>query len=126
MNRYLWREPLCGFRRLALAAVVLLFNLGAVRAVTLVQDFYLPMPEAQIYQANSALVAGAGVTNFSTFSIVVTGDGTQVYYDHWEDGYEVNLAAPAQSTTLVWGDGNNANGICPGFANDPSDRKSVV
>ena len=108
----------CG--RLTLAAIIFLTPLLSARAATLVQDFYLPMPEAQIYQANSALVAGAGVTNFSTFSIVVTGDGTQIYYDQWEDGYEVNLAAPTQSTTLVWGDGNNANGICPGFTNDPS------
>src|SRR6185369_1301527 len=37
----------------------------------------------------------------------------------WEDGYETDLASPAQSSTKVWGDGNNANGIPPGFANDP-------
>src|SRR5262249_6296527 len=37
----------------------------------------------------------------------------------WEDGYEVDLSHPVQSTTQVWGDGNNANGIPPGFTNDP-------
>jgi hypothetical protein len=95
-------------------------TLWTTRAATLVQEFYLPMPEQQIYQANAAIVPGTPSTNFSTFSIVVTGDGTTIYYDQWEDGYEVNLGSPAQSTTKVWGDGNNANGICPGFTNDPA------
>src|SRR5258705_7429817 len=92
-------------------------TLWRARAANLVKDFYLPMPEQQIYQANAAIVPGVGATNFSTFSIVVTGDGTVINYDQWEDGYEVNLASPAQSTTQIWGDGNNANGICPGFTN---------
>src|SRR5438132_180468 len=86
---------------------------------TLVQEFYLPMPEAQIYQANSAIISGTSSTNFSTFSIVVSGSGTVIYYDQWEDGYEVNLSSPTQPTTQIWGDGNNANGIPPGFTNDP-------
>ena len=120
MNRYLRSEPVRYGWQILLAALFLLLTLGAARGATLVQDFYLPMPEAQIYQANQSIIAGAGQTNFSTFSIVVTGDGTQIFYDQWEDGYEVNLATPSQPTTLVWGDGNNANGICPGFANDPT------
>ncbi len=89
------------------------------QAANLVQEFYLPMPEAQIYQANNAIIAGTGTTILSTFSIVVTGAGTVINYDQWEDGYEVDLGNPTQSTTQIWGDGNNANGICPGFTNDP-------
>jgi uncharacterized repeat protein (TIGR01451 family) len=89
------------------------------QAAVLVQDFYLPMPEAQIYQANSAIVSGTGSTIASTFSILVTGDGTVIYYDQWEDGYETDLSNPTQSTTQIWGDGNDAHGIPPGFTHNP-------
>jgi len=102
-----------------LAAISISLTTTTARAVNLVQEFYLPMPEQQIYQANSAIIAGTSSTSFSTFSIVVTGDGTTIYYDQWEDGYEPNLGSPVQSTTQVWGDGNDANGIAPGFAHDP-------
>ena len=90
------------------------------RAVNLVQEFYLPMPEAQIYQANNSIISGTGSTTLSTFSIVVTGDGTVIYYDQWEDGYETDLSNPTQPTTQIWGDGNDAHGIPPGFAHNPS------
>jgi uncharacterized repeat protein (TIGR01451 family) len=109
-------------------AVPVLFTLAAIfyfcaghaaHAANLVEEFYLPMPEAQIYQANSAIVSGTGSTIASTFSIVVTGDGTVIYYDQWEDGYETDLSNPKQSTTQIWGDGNDAHGIPPGFAHNP-------
>jgi uncharacterized repeat protein (TIGR01451 family) len=100
-------------------ALLLMCCAPLAHAVVLVQDFYLPMPEQQIYQANSAIVGGTGSTYNSTFSIVVTANGTVVYYDQWEDSYETDLANPLQSSTKVWGDGNNANGIPPGFINDP-------
>src|SRR5580698_6096219 len=91
----------------------------AVRAANLVQEFYLPMPEAQIYQANNTIISGTGSAIDSTFSIVVTGNGTVIYYDQWEDGYETDLSNPAQSTTQIWGDGIDAHGIPPGFAHNP-------
>src|SRR3954462_3911303 len=109
-------------RALIRPTLPLLLCVGAAKvlhAATLVQEFYLPMPEQQIYQANSAIIAGTGSTINSTFSVMVTGTGTVIYYDQWEDGYETLLAAPAQASTLVWGDGNNANGVTPGFTNDP-------
>src|SRR3954468_483684 len=92
------------------AAFYLTAVLGA-KAGNLVQEFYLPMPEQQIYQANSAIISGTSSTIFSTFSIVVTGNGTVIYYDQWEDGYEADLSNPAQPTTQIWGDGNDAHGI---------------
>ena len=93
--------------------------LPTARAVNLVQEFYLPMPEAQIYQANNSIISGTGSTIASTFSIVVTGNGTVIYYDQWEDGYETDLSNPTQPTTQIWGDGNDAHGIPPGFAHNP-------
>jgi uncharacterized repeat protein (TIGR01451 family) len=106
------------FRPLVLAGVFLAL-VPAAWAVNLVQEFYLPMPEQQIYTANNAIIAGTGSTIASTFSIVVTGDNTVIYYDQWEDGYETDLSNPTQPTTKIWGDGNDAHGIPPGFAHNP-------
>src|ERR1043165_3750344 len=92
----------------------------AVRAAAIVHEFFLPMPESQILQTFNALESGVSNTLDSTFSVVVTGSGTVVYYDQWEDGYETDLAHPVQASTKIWGDGNNANGIAPGFTNAPA------
>ena len=86
----------------------------------IVQEFYVPMPEAQIRQAFLKLASNTGTEFESVISIVVPVAGTVVVLDHWEDGYEVDLNNPAQSTTRIWGDGDDANGIAPGFANDPN------
>ena len=42
----------------------------------------------------------------TTISIVVGTSNTIIVYDHWEDGYENDLANPTQPSTLIWGDGN--------------------
>ena len=118
-NSCVRNQPVCRVVSLALAVVATLTAALSVGAANLVQEFYLPMPEAQIYQANNAIISGAGSTIASTFSIVVTGDGTVIYYDQWEDGYETNLANPTQPTTQIWGDGNDAHGIPPGFVHNP-------
>ena len=92
------------------------FGVPLARAVNLVEEFYLPMPEAQLLQACRTITPAITDTNFASItSILVTGNGTVIYYDQWEDGYEVDLSSPTQATTQVWGDGNDANGICPGF-----------
>ena len=105
--------------RLAIASCAFLFWAMAANAAALVQEFYLPMPEAQIYQALSTIEGGIGSAQSSTYSIIVTGNGTVIYYDQWEDGYEIDLSHPTQSTTQIWGDGNDAHGIPPGFAHNP-------
>jgi hypothetical protein len=76
-------------------------------------------PKRRSSRRSTALETGVGTTLDSVFSVVVTGEGTVIYYDQWEDGYEVDLAHPTQATTKIWGDGNNANGIPPGYTNDP-------
>ena len=90
------------------------------QAVFMVHDFYLPMPEAQIRTSLVALQPATGTTMDSVFSIVATGNGTIIHYDHWEDGYEIDINNPVQGTTQIWGDGNNANGKPPNYANDPA------
>lgn len=96
-------------------------------AQMIVHEFFVPMPEAQIRSALVSIEPASGIvgqTMESVVSVVVTGNGTAITYDHWEDGYEVDLDHPTQSTTQIWGDGNNANGIPPGFANDPASLSS--
>ncbi|MBE2179563.1 MAG: DUF11 domain-containing protein, partial [Chthoniobacterales bacterium] len=105
------------FGTLALLAVNLLGSSAWAQA--LVQEFYVALPETQIRQHFLQLASGTGTTFESVVSITVGNNGTRVVYDHWEDGYEVDLNNPVQSTTQIWGDGNNANGIPPGYVNDP-------
>lgn len=96
---------------------------SAVQAQTIVHEYFVPLPEAQLRTALVGVEPASGrVGNQmeSVISVVIAAPGTVVHYDHWEDGYEVNLNAPTQPSTQIWGDGNDANGIAPGFANDPS------
>ncbi|HEV2695398.1 MAG TPA: Ig-like domain-containing protein, partial [Verrucomicrobiae bacterium] len=109
-------------RRGWLLATIALFSLvtTTVRAVNLVEEFYLPLPEPQVLQAAKAITPAVADTSFAAITaILVTGDGTQIIYDQWEDGYEGDLANPTNSTTQIWGDGIDSNGIAPGFAHDP-------
>ncbi len=82
------------------------------------QLFYIPFPEDQQLAAFKSIngTAGDPLAVFITFSAAT--DGTVIYYDHWEDGYEEDITNPVQPTTLVFGDGNPANGYPPGNAGD--------
>jgi len=89
-------------------------------AFPVAQEFFVPMPEAQI-RDNFLIVAPNTGTEFeSVISVVVPSSGTRIVYDQWEDGYELDIENPSQSSSRIWGDGNNANGIAPGFVNDPA------
>jgi uncharacterized repeat protein (TIGR01451 family) len=94
--------------------------------------FYMPLPEDQALTALQSIfpdpaggpspISGetcGGSTPpqnpISTYSsITVLRSNTLIYYDHYEDGYEVAPNASAQSTTEVWGDGDISNGTAPG------------
>ncbi|RYD44336.1 MAG: hypothetical protein EOP83_31330, partial [Verrucomicrobiaceae bacterium] len=82
------------------------------------QLFYVPFPEDQQLAAFDAInsVADDPITVFVTLAAAT--DGTVIYYDHWEDGYEKDITNPVQSTTRIFGDGNPANGYPPGNAAD--------
>ena len=85
--------------------------------LSVVESYYVPIPEDQLRNVMVALQGSSiGTTLTSVTSIVVTGDNTIIYYDQWEDGYEVDIEHPTQATTQVWGDGNTANGCAPGHA----------
>ena len=61
-------------------------------------------------------ISGTGDTIHTVISVTGAVDGTFVYYDHWEDGFELDLANPVQASSEVWGDGDAANGAPPGCA----------
>jgi uncharacterized repeat protein (TIGR01451 family) len=54
------------------------------------------------------------------------GDGTVIYYDHWEDGFEADISNPTQTTTEIWGDDNKSNGLPPGFPDDNINAGDVI
>ncbi len=92
----------------------------------IVQTFYIPIAEEQIRAWEVAISAGSSgpitdTTVNDVISITATMDGTIIYYDQWEDGYEADIANPEQSTTKIWGDGNLSNGAPPGCSSDACD-----
>ncbi|HYD48088.1 MAG TPA: hypothetical protein VEB21_07070, partial [Terriglobales bacterium] len=107
-------------RKLSLIAVAALVALlpAVSLAQNIVQSFFIPLPDDQIRSHFLSVYTGTGNTMVSVTSIVVTGDNTRIYFDHWEDGYEADLENPTQSTTRIWGDGNTANGAAPGYPSD--------
>lgn len=73
---------------------------------------YVPLPADQFHtalvSANAAIASD--LTIVFTAGITNAGSGAVITYDQWEDGYEADIANPVQSTTLVFGDSNTANG----------------
>lgn len=96
------------------AALGLALAIGAATpAAATVQTFYIAIPEEEFrLYANAQTVLAENETQTSVVSITATFNGTTIYYDQWEDGYEYDITAPTQSTTRIWGDGLAATG-CP-------------
>ncbi|MCB0085413.1 MAG: hypothetical protein KDE47_30945, partial [Caldilineaceae bacterium] len=101
-----------------------------------VQHFYIPLPEDQIFHALQSIypgnticaAPGANVANpINTYiSISALSDNTIIYYDQWEDGFEIDVTRPQQATTQIWGDGNPANGAPPGIPSDVIMADTVI
>ena len=72
------------------------------------------MPETDLYSKTFMAITSATSGPVNTLiSVTISTNGTVVYWDHWEDGYENPLVSSMQLTTEVWGDGNAANGCAP-------------
>lgn len=101
--------------------LAMMFMATSIRswAIPLVQEWFVPQPEVQLRQDYLILAPNTNNRAETVIAITVPIDGTKIVYDHWEDGYETDLSNPVQSSTKIWGDGNNANGIAPGYENDP-------
>lgn len=89
---------------------------------------YIPLPTDETQAVLEMVNAAADTTLDFTVGITNAGNGAVMYYDHWEDGFEADLANPVQPTTEVWGDGDPSNGdaadhcvTCAGDALTPGD-----
>ncbi len=91
-----------------------------------VQTYYIPVPENQALDVLDSINAAAVSPTSVYLSITVNADGTVIYYDHWEDGFETRINDPIQATTDVWGDNNPANGMPPGYATDYLQAGDVI
>ncbi len=123
----------------AAAAVFGLAPAASAESVPLVQFFYVPFPEDQVLTMLTAVENGGpsdAPTNPITSYITITAvaDGTIIYWDQWENDFDVDLAETLDvyhatsnpDGTQIWGDGNTANGTAPGIATDLIDAGTVV
>jgi uncharacterized repeat protein (TIGR01451 family) len=104
------------------------FHPAAVHAqasVTGYQDYIVLGNEEHVWRFFEAVRIGEGGGAFpqtamaSIVGAAATSDGQVVIYDQWEDGYEATPLSPGQASTLVFGDGDAANGDADAFTNDP-------
>jgi uncharacterized repeat protein (TIGR01451 family) len=126
-----------------LAAVVVVVGLvvtpvgaqgpGPVPFVTV----YVPLSEGDYMTAlrNGTGAPGSiGTTARTTISITAAAADSVIYYDHWENGFEPTINDPSATSgagaTLVWGDGNPANGdvtpFCPRCSGDVIPAGGVI
>ncbi len=107
----------------------LLCSALAARAQTIpagFQDYYLFGHSEQVYDMLEYIRATEGWGAFgapqgieAATTLAATTDGQVVIYDHWEDGYEADVLAPVQASTLILGDNNTANGAAGSFRTPP-------
>ena len=102
-----------------IAALALGISALFASALPIVQEWYVPQPEDQLRTDYLVLASNTNTICDSVIAITVPIAGTKIVIDHWEDGYEVDLGNPTQASSKIWGDGNDANGIPPGYAHDP-------
>jgi hypothetical protein len=78
------------------------------------QTFYVPLPEQALLDETFKRIHGVSQAPIiSITSIAVSTSNTVIWYDHWEDGYDDDVANPKSSTTEIWGDGDASNGCAP-------------
>lgn len=79
-----------------------------------IEEYYLPLNEAEIEKVMKRIKTGITYNPMiSTTSISILAEGTIIWYDHHEDGYEADVLDPSSSSTEIWGDGNCDNGHAP-------------
>ncbi len=82
----------------------------------MVQTYYVPQPAQHLATLFNSINSGVNSNAVHQLvSIVIHQPGTIIVFDHWEDGYEADPNNPVQSTTQIWGDGNPAHGMPPGY-----------
>jgi uncharacterized repeat protein (TIGR01451 family) len=104
---------------IALFASALVFTVGqpitpvspvSAAGETIISTFYVPLFEDNARAALFSVNDDTALALSSTTSITIGAEGAIIYYDHWEDAYEATPNIKVQASTLVFGDGNTANG----------------
>lgn len=133
------------FRSICFLAMIAIFALPSFAGVKSeygtnrapVQTFYVPIPEENAFASLTSIWGAykpsSGKSMFgapespmeSRINISVFLDGTVIYYDQWEDGYERDIANPNHLYsalepfgTQIWGDGDPSNGFPPDIPAD--------
>jgi uncharacterized repeat protein (TIGR01451 family) len=85
-----------------------------------VQMFYVTLPEADALTVFDAVNSDAGSPIVTYFSIAVGANGTYVYYDQWENGYDSDIANPTDLYSAgnpdgvqIWGNSKAEDGCAP-------------
>ena len=104
--------------------------------IQFVNTYYIPFPEDQVLASLKTIYPGGAscsssnsvstdpVISYNSIGIVETG--TTIYYDHWEDDYEINIGFPIQASTEIWGDGDLSNGVAPGYPTDYFNAGDII
>ncbi|MBX3010174.1 MAG: DUF11 domain-containing protein [Caldilineaceae bacterium] len=98
-----------------------------------IQIFFVPLPEDQIRTAFLQTASGVSATMHSVVGISITANDTLIYYDHWENGYDADIANPTNlysatnpGGTQIWGDGDPTNGAPPGITSDRLNAGTII
>ena len=129
-----YRRPLLLLYSLVLS--LFLYQTALAANPVPVQTYYIPLPEDQVFSVLENIFPGRNICGGGTsdvtdpiityVSIAARTSNTIIYYDHWEDGFEDDIANPIQPTTEIWGDGNVSNGAPPNVANDQINANTVI
>ncbi len=91
----------------------------------LLQTYFVPVPEQQVNYIFNDLENNVSDRIISIISMTMSRDGTLIYYDQWENGYDSNITNPTNiysignpGGTQIWGDGIDENGAAPGITGD--------
>jgi hypothetical protein len=68
---------------------------------SIVQQSFVPLREQDVYNSLRAINSSVGSTIWSIVSITATSDGTTVYYDNWEDGYDAVTTSPGSTSRTI-------------------------
>ncbi|HBE54365.1 MAG TPA: hypothetical protein DDW76_37865, partial [Cyanobacteria bacterium UBA11369] len=89
------------------------------------QTYFVPLREQDVNYIFNDLENTVSNGIISVISMTMSRDGTLIYYDQWENGYDTDIANPTNiysatnlGGTQIWGNNNPLDGIAPGFATD--------
>lgn len=117
------------FSPLLLSSLSLASTLVKAQTDSIVQTYFIPFPEQSLLETFVRIQSAAVSPVNSLISIAVATDGTKIFYDHWEDGFDPDSNSPDRagpSPTEIWGDGDPSNGAPPGHPTDILNGGDVI